>query len=53
MGLASRPGTRGTYYLSTAEEPPYGLGDGGTRFVKSPGVLRFFMDVFSVFTRNP
>ncbi|CAH0696477.1 unnamed protein product [Spodoptera exigua] len=52
MGLPSRPGTRGTYYLSTADAPPYGLGNDGTRSVKSEGVLRFFMDVFSIFTKN-
>ncbi|KAG7300591.1 hypothetical protein JYU34_014885 [Plutella xylostella] len=39
MGYPSTPGTRGRYFLQTADEPPYGTGRNGTRYHNNEGIV--------------
>ncbi|KAL4706144.1 hypothetical protein ACJJTC_013609 [Scirpophaga incertulas] len=39
MGIAARPGVRGTYYLQTSAEGPYGLGIDGTVYKNNEGFI--------------
>ncbi|XP_026316589.1 pancreatic triacylglycerol lipase-like isoform X12 [Hyposmocoma kahamanoa] len=40
MGHASMPGTTGLYFLQTADNPPFGLGEAGIRYKNKDGIIK-------------
>ncbi|RVE53468.1 hypothetical protein evm_001838 [Chilo suppressalis] len=40
MGIASQPGTKGKFYLQTADSSPFGLGANGTQYVNNEGIIK-------------
>lgn len=40
MGYATKPDTRGLYYLQTAGSPPYGLGFNGIKYRNTDGIVK-------------
>jgi hypothetical protein len=47
MGIASKPGTKGTYYLQTSGDWPFGLGEEGTRYQNNEGILKNIADLLT------
>lgn len=40
MGYATKPDTRGLYYLQTAGSSPYGLGVNGIKYRNTDGIVK-------------
>ncbi|CAK1543673.1 unnamed protein product [Leptosia nina] len=46
MGYASKPGTKGLYFLRTNGESPFGLGVEGLKYVNNEGIVRNIGNLF-------